>query len=73
MSRFSNPKVQGAFRHLLSSIGPVAGVSASLIASDTVSPGDMLAAFAAQWELAIVAPVMAVWAFALSWRAKEKQ
>lgn len=72
MEKLTDPKVMGALRHLLSSVGPVVGVMASLVASGAITWGQALAALGTSWE-AIVGLVMAALAFWASWTAKEKR
>lgn len=57
ITKLLTPKVQGAFRHLLTSIGPL--VATNGIATE------------AEWQVA-VGVIMAILGFAASWFAPEK-
>ena len=69
MSKFRNPKVQGALRHLLTALGPVLAILAAVD-----DPMVLLKSLIAleNWP-AVVGLLMAVLGFWASWTAKEKK
>ena len=69
---WGNPKVQGQLRHLLSALGPLLGLLVAVLSMPGMTLTGVLAAVVANWG-SIVAFIVALIPFILSYKAKEKQ